>query len=86
MSWSDHISRLFARSQPTASAEVQPSKPWPRPQQRRSARMDAYEATSSKPRVADWEQSVYGPNTVTENDSTARARSHDAIPNSPWMR
>ena len=86
MSWSDHISRLFARSQPTASAEVQPSKPWPRPQQRRSARMDAYEATSSKPRVADWEQSVYGPNTVTENASTARARSQDAIRNNPWMR
>lgn len=49
-------------------------------------RMGAYEATSTKPRVADWDQTTYGPNVALEQIQTARARSQDAIRNNPWLR
>ncbi len=49
-------------------------------------RMGAYEATSTQPRVADWDQTTYGPNAALEQIQTARARSQDAIRNNPWLR
>lgn len=47
---------------------------------------EAYEATSAKPRVVDWDQTLYGPNAALELGHIARARSQDAIRNNPWMR
>ena len=52
----------------------------------RPIRMEAYEATSSKPRVADWDQTLYGPNAALELGQIARARSQDAVRNNPWIR
>lgn len=52
----------------------------------RLVRMEAYEATSSKPRVADWDQTAYGPNSALELGQVARARSQDAVRNNPWIR
>lgn len=45
----------------------------------------AYEATSTTPRVADWEQINYGPNAALDDATLARARSQDAIRNNPWI-
>lgn len=56
--------------------------PLPRP----AHRADAYEATSAKPRVADWEQTAYGPNAALDSAHVARARSQDAVRNNPWIR
>lgn len=53
---------------------------------RRSIRMDAYEATSTKPRVVDWDQTAYGPNRALDLGNVSRARSQDAIRNNPWIR
>lgn len=52
----------------------------------RVIRMDAYEAASTKPRVADWDQHAYGPNSALDGSQTARARSQDALRNNPWLR
>jgi lambda family phage portal protein len=48
--------------------------------------MGAYEATSDKPRVADWDQTLYGPNAALESSQIARARAQDAVRNNPWIR
>ena len=45
----------------------------------------AYEATSANPRVADWEQTAYGPNAALDESARARARSQDAGRNNPWV-
>lgn len=52
----------------------------------RPLRLEAYEATSSKPRVADWDRTPYGPNAALELNAIARARSQDAVRNNPWIR
>lgn len=46
----------------------------------------AYEAASTQPRVADWDQVTYGPNAALDFTQIARARSQDAIRNNPWLR
>ncbi len=48
-------------------------------------RARAYEATSTKPRVADWEQIDYGPNSALADAPIARARAQDAVRNNPWI-
>ncbi|HOX59651.1 MAG TPA: phage portal protein [Verrucomicrobiota bacterium] len=45
----------------------------------------AYEATSTTPRVADWEQIAYGPNAALDDAHLARARAQDAVRNNPWI-
>lgn len=52
----------------------------------RTIKMDAYEAASRAPRVADWEQTAYAPNAALESVQIARARSQDAVRNNPWIR
>lgn len=49
-------------------------------------RARAYEAASTQPRVADWDQVTYGPNAALDCTQIARARSQDAIRNNPWLR
>lgn len=46
----------------------------------------AYEATSVADRVADWDQTPYGPNAVLDFNQIARARTQDAVRNNPWLR
>ncbi len=45
----------------------------------------AFDATSTTPRVADWEQIAYGPNAALADAPLARARSQDAARNNPWI-
>lgn len=45
----------------------------------------AYEATSTTPRIADWERRAYGPNAALDDADIARARSQDAVRNNPWI-
>ncbi|HOW75596.1 MAG TPA: phage portal protein [Candidatus Competibacteraceae bacterium] len=52
----------------------------------RPIRLDAYDAASRAPRVADWDETSYGPNTALESTQIARARSQDAVRNNPWIR
>jgi len=49
-------------------------------------RTGPYEATSTRPRVADWERIQYGPNAAFDNGDIARARAQDAVRNNPWLR
>ncbi len=56
------------------------------PAPQRSIRMDAYEATSTKPRVVDWDQTAYGPNAALAQGHVSRARTQDAVRNNPWIR
>lgn len=52
----------------------------------RPIRLEAYDATSRAPRVADWDETLYSPNTALDAAPTARARSQDAVRNNPWIR
>lgn len=52
----------------------------------RRERVGPYEATSTRPRVADWERTQYGPNSAFDNGDIARARAQDAVRNNPWLR
>lgn len=52
----------------------------------RPLRLEAYDATSRAPRVADWDETLYSPNTALDAAPTARARSQDAVRNNPWIR
>lgn len=49
-------------------------------------RSGAYEATSTADRVADWDQTPYGPNAALDFNQIARARTQDAVRNNPWLR
>ncbi len=83
MSTLGKVIALF-RPAPAASLPAVPIRPVAPIRPGRSA--EAYEATSVKPRVADWEQSAYSPNTALESVHVARARSQDAVRNNPWIR
>lgn len=74
------LAKVFALFRP-APAATRPAAPI-RPLHRAAA----YEATSTKPRVADWEQTAYSPNSALESAHVARARSQDAVRNNPWIR
>ena len=52
----------------------------------RRARIGPYEATSTRPRVADWDRTQYGPNAAFDDGDIARARAQDAVRNNPWLR
>lgn len=56
-----------------------------RPAARRTD-LGAYEATSTAPRVQDWESTSYSPNAALDDSATARARTQDAVRNNPWLR
>lgn len=45
----------------------------------------AYEATSTKTRLDDWDRKAYGPNAALDDADYARARSQDAVRNNPWI-
>lgn len=56
------------------------------PNVRRREHIGPYEATSTRPRVADWERTQYGPNAAFDDGDIARARAQDAVRNNPWLR
>lgn len=58
----------------------------PAPNVHRRERIGPYEATSTRPRVADWDRTQYGPNAAFDDGDFARARSQDAVRNNPWLR
>lgn len=49
-------------------------------------KMGAYDADSTTPRVSDWSDYSYSPNTALDHSKPARARSQDAARNNPWIR
>lgn len=64
----------------TAPIRIHPRQPAP------GERTGPFEAASTRPRVADWERTLYGPNAAFEEGDLARARSQDAVRNNPWLR
>lgn len=52
----------------------------------RRDRIGPYEATSTRPRLADWDRTQYGPNAAFDDGDIARARAQDAVRNNPWLR
>lgn len=58
----------------------------PAPNVHRRERIGPYEATSTRPRVADWDRTQYGPNAAFDDGDFARARAQDAVRNNPWLR